>query len=77
VELNFLSFVTKLLTGRIAKLVQKWDKSWMARVLFPTEEIHFSVLRNIHSIQTSSGVHPDSYPAGTLGSVLKVKVVWM
>jgi hypothetical protein len=37
---------------------------WMIGVRFPAEARDFSLL---HSIQTSSGTHPASYPMGTKG----------
>jgi hypothetical protein len=49
----------------IAQSVQQWGTGWMAGVQFLASTKKFFLL---HSIQTSSGVHPASYPMGTWGS---------
>jgi hypothetical protein len=52
----------------IAQSAYRWAKGWNAGVLFPAASRNVSLL---HSVQTSSGAHPASYPMGMGGSFPK------
>jgi hypothetical protein len=62
-------FTTSVQESGIAQSVQLRATGWAAEISFSVGERYFS----LHSIQTSSGTHPASYPVGTGNSLSGVK----
>jgi hypothetical protein len=61
----FLFYVELVLRSRVSSVVYRWATGWMTGVRVPVEAENFSLH---HRVQTSSRIHPASYPMSTGGS---------